>query len=189
MLRRCPHHELPAWWQVQTFYNGVTLANRATIDATAGGTIMKKLLSETFNVIDEIATNLYSYGLERTDKRVVDIHRVNAITTLSAQMAALTQKVDNLGAAIWNGAPVGPCGACGQMEHLSQDCKVGSQISNHEDANFVSHGGRSNFNPNPTHTIWNGVATPICHGVIINNKDHQEIINHNIKPRKKRRAM
>ncbi|KAL0420434.1 UNVERIFIED_CONTAM: hypothetical protein Slati_3066300 [Sesamum latifolium] len=147
MLRRCPHHELPVWRQVQTSIYGVTLANRGTIDAAAGGTIMKKLPSEAFNIIDEIATNLYSYGLERTDKRVVGVHSVDAMTTLSAQMAALTHKVDNLGAVIWNGAPIGPCGACGQMGHLSQDCKVGSQFSMHEDANFVSHGGRFNFNP------------------------------------------
>ncbi|KAL0440164.1 UNVERIFIED_CONTAM: hypothetical protein Slati_2499400 [Sesamum latifolium] len=113
MLRRCPHHELPVWGQVQTFYNGVTLANRATIDAAAGGTMRKKLPYEVFNIIDEITTNLYSYGLERTDKRVANIHSIDAITTLSAQIAALTQKVDNLGAAIWNGAPIGPCGAYG----------------------------------------------------------------------------
>ncbi|KAL0438926.1 UNVERIFIED_CONTAM: hypothetical protein Slati_2375600 [Sesamum latifolium] len=74
MLRKCPHHELPVWRQVQTFYNGVTLANGATIDAAAGGTIMKKLPSEAFNIIDEIATNLYSYGQERADKRPADIH-------------------------------------------------------------------------------------------------------------------
>ncbi|KAL0408377.1 UNVERIFIED_CONTAM: hypothetical protein Sradi_1772100 [Sesamum radiatum] len=30
--------------------------------AAAGGTIMKKLPSEAFNIIDEIATNLYTYG-------------------------------------------------------------------------------------------------------------------------------
>ncbi|KAL0303407.1 UNVERIFIED_CONTAM: hypothetical protein Sradi_6208800 [Sesamum radiatum] len=100
MLSRCPNHELPMWQQVQTFYNGLTLANRASIDVAAGGTIMKKLLSESFNIIDEIATNLYSYGLERTDKRVADVHSIDTITTLSAQMAALTHKVDNLGAVI-----------------------------------------------------------------------------------------
>ncbi|KAL0401942.1 UNVERIFIED_CONTAM: hypothetical protein Slati_4224100 [Sesamum latifolium] len=146
MLRRCPHHELPVWRQVQTFYNGVTLVNRATIDAAAGGTIMKKLPSEVFNIIDEIATNLYSYGLERTDRRVTGVHSVDAITAFSAQMAALTQKVDNLGAAIWNDAPMVPCGACGQMGHLSQDCQVTPNSIN-EDANFISHGPRSNFNP------------------------------------------
>ncbi|KAL0454827.1 UNVERIFIED_CONTAM: hypothetical protein Slati_0821900 [Sesamum latifolium] len=119
MLRKCPHHELPVWRQVQTFYNGVTLANLATIDAAAGGTIMKKLPSEAFNIIDEIATNLYSYGQERADKRPAGIHSIDAVSALSAQMnaqmTALTHKMDNLGAAIWNGAPMGPCGACGQM--------------------------------------------------------------------------
>ncbi|KAL0433805.1 UNVERIFIED_CONTAM: hypothetical protein Slati_2714800 [Sesamum latifolium] len=126
MLRKCPHHELPVWRQLQPFYNGVTLANRATIDAAAGGTIMKKQPSESFNIIDEIATNLYSYGQERADKRPADIHSIDAVSALSAQMNAqmttLTHKVDNLGAAMWNGAPVGPCGACGQMGHLSQHC-------------------------------------------------------------------
>ncbi|KAL0352308.1 UNVERIFIED_CONTAM: hypothetical protein Scaly_1619500 [Sesamum calycinum] len=78
ILRRCPHYELLVWWQVQTFYNGVNLANRATIDAVAGGTIMKKLSSEAFDITDEITTNLYSYGLERIDKRVADIHSVDA---------------------------------------------------------------------------------------------------------------
>ncbi|KAL0416303.1 UNVERIFIED_CONTAM: hypothetical protein Slati_3462200 [Sesamum latifolium] len=126
MLRRCPHHELPIRRQVQTFYNGVTLANRATIDAAAGGTIMKKFSSEAFNIIDEIATNLYSYGLKMTDKKVTGVHSVDAITTLFVQMVALTQKVNNLGAIIWNGASIGPYGACGQMGHLSQDRKMPS---------------------------------------------------------------
>ncbi|KAL0443921.1 UNVERIFIED_CONTAM: hypothetical protein Slati_2114800 [Sesamum latifolium] len=108
---------------------------------------MKKLPSEAFNIIDEITTNLYSYGQERADKRTADIHSIDAVSALSAQMTALTHKVDNLGVAMLNDAPIGPCGACGQMGHWSQDCKVGNQFSIHEDANFVSHDGMSNFNP------------------------------------------
>ncbi|KAL0394857.1 UNVERIFIED_CONTAM: hypothetical protein Slati_4451900 [Sesamum latifolium] len=84
-------------------------------------------------------------------KRPADIHSIDAVSALSAQMnaqmTALTHKVDNLGAAMWNGAPMGPCGACGQMGHLSQDCQVGNPNIVNEDANFISHGGRSNFNP------------------------------------------
>ncbi|KAL0446215.1 UNVERIFIED_CONTAM: hypothetical protein Slati_1749400 [Sesamum latifolium] len=95
-------------------------ANRATIDAAAGGTIMKKLSSEAFNIIDEIATNLYSYGQERAENRTVGIHSIDAVSALSAQMnarmTALTHKMNNLGAAIWNDAPMGPCGTCGQMD-------------------------------------------------------------------------
>ncbi|KAL0463097.1 UNVERIFIED_CONTAM: hypothetical protein Slati_0197300 [Sesamum latifolium] len=121
--------------------------NRATIDAAAGGTIMKKLLSEAFNIIDEIATNLYSYGQERTNKSTADIPSINVVSALSAQMTALTHKVGNLGAAMWNCTPIRPCGACGQMGHLSQYCQVGNPSVINEDANFISHGGRSNFNP------------------------------------------
>ncbi|KAL0313145.1 UNVERIFIED_CONTAM: hypothetical protein Sradi_5713800 [Sesamum radiatum] len=89
MLRKYPHHELLVWRQV--------------------GTIMKKLPSKVFNIIDEIATNMYSYGQERTDKKITDIHSVDAISALSAQMTPLTHKVDNVGTAMWNGAPIGPC--------------------------------------------------------------------------------
>ncbi|KAL0427244.1 UNVERIFIED_CONTAM: hypothetical protein Slati_2899200 [Sesamum latifolium] len=74
---------------------------------TAGGTIMKKLPSEAFNIIDEITTNLYSYGQERTIPFTGDIHSIDAMIAFSAKMAALTHKVDNLGAIIWNGA-LGP---------------------------------------------------------------------------------
>ncbi|KAL0447978.1 UNVERIFIED_CONTAM: hypothetical protein Slati_1925700 [Sesamum latifolium] len=87
---------------------------------------MKKLSSEAFNIIDEIATNLYSYGQERADKRTAGIHSINVVSALSAQMIALTQTVNNLGAIMLNGAPIGPCGACGQMRHWSQDCQLSS---------------------------------------------------------------
>ncbi|KAL0406557.1 UNVERIFIED_CONTAM: hypothetical protein Slati_3969600 [Sesamum latifolium] len=107
---------------------------------------MKKLPSEAFNIIDEIATNLYSYGQERADKRTVAIHNIDVVSALSAQMTALTQTVNNFGAIMWNSAPIGHCGACGQMGHWSQGCKVGNQFSIHEDVNFVSHDDRSNFN-------------------------------------------
>ncbi|KAL0308187.1 UNVERIFIED_CONTAM: hypothetical protein Scaly_2957700 [Sesamum calycinum] len=82
------------------------------------GTIMKKLSLEAFNIIDEIATNLYSYGQERTDKRTVNIHNIDAISTLSAQVVSLTHTVNNslqMGVVIWNGAPIRPFGAYGQM--------------------------------------------------------------------------
>ncbi|KAL0320323.1 UNVERIFIED_CONTAM: hypothetical protein Sradi_5293800 [Sesamum radiatum] len=177
---------------VQTFYNGATLANRATIDAAAGGTIMKKLPSEAFNIIDEIATNLYSYGQERAEKRAAGIHSIDAISSLSAQMSAqmttLTHRMDNLGAAIWNGAPMEPYGACGQMGHLSQDCQVGNANIINEDANFVSHGGRSNFNPYSNTYNLGGAVTQIFHRVTINSRDLLDTINldrYNLHKRRK----
>ncbi|KAL0352192.1 UNVERIFIED_CONTAM: hypothetical protein Scaly_1607900 [Sesamum calycinum] len=74
-----------------------------------------------------------------------------------------------MGATIWNGAPIGPCGVCGQMRHLSQNCNVGSQFSIHEDAKFV-HDGRSNFNPysNTQNPGWRSHSNFSC-----SNNQHQ----------------
>ncbi|KAL0394779.1 UNVERIFIED_CONTAM: hypothetical protein Slati_4444100 [Sesamum latifolium] len=114
---------------------------------------MNKLSSEAFNIIDEIATNLYSYGLERTDNRIAGIHSVDAVTALSAQMVALTQKMDNFGAAMRNFAPTGPYDAYGQMGPFGQDCLISIHT--------------------PTHTTRDGGATLIFHRVIINSKGRQ----------------
>ncbi|KAF7824295.1 uncharacterized protein G2W53_022439 [Senna tora] len=35
LLRKCPHHGLPKWLQVQTFYNGLSSGIRTSIDAAA----------------------------------------------------------------------------------------------------------------------------------------------------------
>ena len=35
MLRRCPHHGLPKWLQVQTFYNGLSGNTKTLVDAAA----------------------------------------------------------------------------------------------------------------------------------------------------------
>ena len=42
LLRRCPHHGLPIWQQVQTFYNGISTSNHSMIDTTAEGTFWRK---------------------------------------------------------------------------------------------------------------------------------------------------
>ena len=42
LLRKCPHHEIAKWLQVQTFYNGLSGIMRTIIDAAAGGALMEK---------------------------------------------------------------------------------------------------------------------------------------------------
>ncbi|XP_057248187.1 uncharacterized protein LOC130590178 [Beta vulgaris subsp. vulgaris] len=42
LQRQCPHHGVPDWLLVQTFYNGLNESVRITIDAAAGGAIMGK---------------------------------------------------------------------------------------------------------------------------------------------------
>ena len=42
LLRKCPHHGLPLWSQIQTFYNRLSGATRNNIDAAAEGVLLSK---------------------------------------------------------------------------------------------------------------------------------------------------
>lgn len=45
LLRKCPHHEILKWLQVQTFYNGLFSTTRTSIDATTGEALMRHTIS------------------------------------------------------------------------------------------------------------------------------------------------
>src|SRR5262249_33318084 len=55
LLRKCQHHGLPKWLQVQTFYNGLINGHKAMIDAVARGTLNSKTLEIAYKLIDEMA--------------------------------------------------------------------------------------------------------------------------------------
>lgn len=62
MLRRCPHHGLPKWLQVQTFYNGLFNITRTSIDTTAGGALMSKNFDEAYDLqLETMAANNYQW--------------------------------------------------------------------------------------------------------------------------------
>ena len=42
LQRQCPHHDVPDWLLVQTFYNGLEESVKISIDAAAGGALMGK---------------------------------------------------------------------------------------------------------------------------------------------------
>ena len=57
LLRRCPHHRLPGWMQVHTFYNSLRDATKTVIDASAGGALMKKTTNQAYEILEDAATN------------------------------------------------------------------------------------------------------------------------------------
>ncbi|KAF7823798.1 uncharacterized protein G2W53_021942 [Senna tora] len=69
LLRKCPHHGLRKWLQVQTFYNGLSSDIRTSIDAIAGGALI--------NVPERVA------GVQDSDM----------FASLSSQIAALTKEM------------------------------------------------------------------------------------------------
>ncbi|KAG8501202.1 hypothetical protein CXB51_003340 [Gossypium anomalum] len=97
LLRRCPHHGLPLWLQVQMFYNGVNPSTRQMIDTAAGGTINNKTPEEAYKFIEEMSLNNYQWQVMRTNPtKIVGIYNVDSITMLPNPVELLNKKIDGL---------------------------------------------------------------------------------------------
>ena len=97
LLRRCPHHGLPDWWQLHSFYNGMTHSTRILVDAAAGGSFMGKSLEDAYNLLKEMAANAYQWPSERhVSKKVLGVHELDILTTLSSQVASISKQVNSL---------------------------------------------------------------------------------------------
>ena len=95
MLRLCRHHRLQHWMIIQAFYNVVTQSVRSTIDVTAGGTLIRKIEDEAYNLIEEISLNNFQWSTEHGQPKWVGGKlEVNALTLLSAKVHAMTQRLD-----------------------------------------------------------------------------------------------
>ncbi|KAG8499370.1 hypothetical protein CXB51_005835 [Gossypium anomalum] len=97
LLRKCPHHRLPLWLQVQTFHNGLNPSTRQMIDAVAGGTLNNKTPEEAYEFIEEMSLNNYQWQVMRTKpSKSVGVFNLDAVTMLSNQVELLNKKIDGL---------------------------------------------------------------------------------------------
>ncbi|WRX25992.1 Retrotransposon gag domain - like 10 [Theobroma cacao] len=84
-LRRCPHHGIPDWLQVQTFYNGLVGSIKTTIDAAAKGALMSKNVADAYNLLEEMVSNNYQRPSERSSSRkAVGAYEIDTIGNLAA---------------------------------------------------------------------------------------------------------
>nr|GEW35642.1 reverse transcriptase domain-containing protein [Tanacetum cinerariifolium] len=56
-IDRCPNHNMLPVTQIDTFYNGLTLSHRDTINAAAGGTFMKRRPEECYDLIENMTAH------------------------------------------------------------------------------------------------------------------------------------
>ncbi|GJR99768.1 reverse transcriptase domain-containing protein [Tanacetum coccineum] len=56
-IDQCPNHNMPLVTQIDTFYNGLTLRHRDTINAAAGGTFMQKTPKEYYELIENMTAH------------------------------------------------------------------------------------------------------------------------------------
>nr|GEU40786.1 reverse transcriptase domain-containing protein [Tanacetum cinerariifolium] len=57
LIDRCPNHNMLPVTQIDTFYNGLTLRHRDTINVVAGGTFMKRLPKECYDLIKNMTAH------------------------------------------------------------------------------------------------------------------------------------
>src|SRR5436189_2370062 len=125
LLRKCPHHEVLKWLQLQTFYLGLQSNTKAMIDAASEGSINNKTIDEAYELIDTMASNNYS---DRTStKKNVGMFAVDQTTALAAQMSSIQQQLSQMMGAM--NAPVKNCNFCGGGGHQSQDCQEGNPFA------------------------------------------------------------
>nr|GEX76049.1 reverse transcriptase domain-containing protein [Tanacetum cinerariifolium] len=60
LLRACPHHGFSELTQIDTFYNGLTEQDQDSLNASAGGNLLKKTTREALKIIENKSKVRYS---------------------------------------------------------------------------------------------------------------------------------
>lgn len=85
LLRRCLHHNLLKWMEVETFHQCINQNTRQLIDSGVGGLLASKTTETTKKLIEEIAMNNYQWssGGKSVTKatKVLDVSEFIVLTT------------------------------------------------------------------------------------------------------------
>ena len=57
LIRICPHHQVPKWHLVQSFYDGLAEGVHQMVDSSFGGTFMMKIEDEAWNLFETLSEN------------------------------------------------------------------------------------------------------------------------------------
>ncbi|KAK5824435.1 hypothetical protein PVK06_019208 [Gossypium arboreum] len=165
LLRRCHHHGLPLWLQVQTFYNGMNPSTRQMINAATGRTINNKTPEDAYEFIEEMSLNNYQWQVMRTKPtRTAGVYNIDPVTMLSNQVKLLNKNIDSfLGSAQVH--PVMRCDSSGGGVHTAYQSF--NPTTKEEQVNYMGNNNiRSQNNPysntynaswrNQTNFSWGG---------------------------------
>ena len=152
MQRRCPHHGLPDWLIVQTFYNGLSHSVRITIDAAAGGALMGKSTEDAYELLEEMASNNYQWSTERgMPKKASGMYEVDGINMLNAKVDNLVKMFGKLG----NVNAVYSNFNSSSNYDWYKNAHLGSKFMKVDQTQYISNSNRQNQQNNPHPNSFN----------------------------------
>nr|GEW25295.1 reverse transcriptase domain-containing protein [Tanacetum cinerariifolium] len=95
-IDRCPNHNMLPVTQIDTFYNGLTLRHRDTINAAAGGTFMKRRPEECYDLIENMTAhhNDWDTSAQRSESSSSITSSFDTeIAALKAEMAKINKNL------------------------------------------------------------------------------------------------
>nr|GEZ70538.1 reverse transcriptase domain-containing protein [Tanacetum cinerariifolium] len=124
-INRCTNHNMLPVTQIDTFYNGLTLRHRDTINAAAGGTFMKRRPEECYDLIENMTAhhNDWDTSAQRSESS-------SSITSsFDTEIAALKAKIAEINKNLMRVLQVNQqvkaialnCETCG-VPHSFSDC-------------------------------------------------------------------
>ena len=92
MLRKCSHRGLHHCIQMKIFYNGLNIATKQVVDASANRVILSKMYSETYEILERITSNNCQWVDVRSNlgKKTWGVLEVDALISINAQLALVT---------------------------------------------------------------------------------------------------
>nr|GEV88275.1 reverse transcriptase domain-containing protein [Tanacetum cinerariifolium] len=124
-IDRCPNHNMLLVTQIDTFYNGLTLRHRDTINAAAGGTFMKRHHEECYDLIKNMTAhhNDWDTSAQRSESSSSITSSSNTkIVALKAEMAVINKNLMRVLQVNQQVKAVTPsCETCGGP-HFFNDC-------------------------------------------------------------------
>jgi hypothetical protein len=156
-----PHHKFPKEDLVQKFYQGLTMASRTIIDASAGGSIIDLTPTEAFTLFKKVADNdtWASSGrlhLDRPTGNVKGVLQGEKENILEGKIDSLMRRLEKIEIEKKEAQDLkaaearSTCEECGEYGHIHKDCleeaKVLDYMRKGELPNFRYGQGRPQFN-------------------------------------------
>nr|GEZ13879.1 reverse transcriptase domain-containing protein [Tanacetum cinerariifolium] len=163
-IARFPNHNMFPVTQIDTFYNGLTLRHRDTINAAAGGTFMKRRLEECYDLIKNMTAhhNDWDTSAQRSESSSsITSSSDTEIAALKAEMAKINKNLMRVLQVNQQVKAVTPsCETCGGP-HSFNDCP---SIIGHTQNVYDARAYQGNFHPQGNNQGRNQFFQGASHG-------------------------